>query len=212
MNLTKFPEFLHASTPDHRRSEAINIHIPGWSGPGHYAFFKMVLEFARPQNILVLGVYHGRDLAYIEDAGRQMEGPPPSLVGVDLFSPGPCADWPEDARSKTWQEMGFGPNPDLAGARRNAPTAEIIVGDSVDYLKSCGRVFDFIYFDTSHDENTIQAELDACRACCHENTVLAGDDFNDIPSWRVKRTITKRFEEFRLYPPIWLSTSELLRP
>ncbi len=211
MKISKFPEFLHPSTPDHRRSEAINIHIPGWSGPMHYAFFRMVMEEYRPQRMLVLGVYHGRDLAYIEDCVRQFEGWNPTIVGVDLFSPGPCADWTEEMKSKTWQELGFGPNPDLAGSRRNAPTAEVVVGNSIDYLNTCGRIFDFIYFDTSHDENTIKAELDACKVCCHEDTVLAGDDYNDIPSWGVKRTINERFTHKRVYPPIWISSFELLK-
>ena len=189
---------------DRKRCAALST-IPGWSGPLHYAFFRQLLDAHPVKTVLMLGVYHGRDLAFLADIKPTL-----TLVGVDLFSAGPCADWPKDSRDKTWEQMGFGPNPDAESARRHVPSAEIVASGSVHYMASCGRTFDLIYFDTSHDYNTLMAELSACRNCCHEHTLLAGDDFAINPGWGVIEAVNGSFSDFDLYAPIWVSSYEKL--
>ena len=195
------------TTEDRKRCAEISARIPGWSGPTHYAFFRDMLTLMPIQSILVLGVYHGRDLAFIEDAQKKFRPDTPvKLVGVDLFSSGPCADWPEKDRDKTWQQLGFGPNPDAEAAQKNAPGADIVAADSVRYMLGCGQRFDLIYFDTSHDYNTLHSELSMCRHCCNEETLLAGDDYADQPGWGVIPAVKEAFSDFQIYPPIWLSS------
>jgi len=212
MKLPQLPTYLNPTTADFQRCDAINAHIPGWSGPNHYCFFRTMLEKFPIQSILMLGVYHGRDLAYIEDIQKRLF---PTrglkLVGVDLFDPGPMADWPENMRDRTWQEMGFGPNPNEKAATNNAPTAVIVKGNSIEYLALGGVTFDLIYFDTSHDENTLKSEIEACSKSVHSQTLLSGDDYNDNPNWGVKRVVDRSFKDKRIYPPIWLASVELLK-
>ncbi len=213
MKLPQLPTYLDPTTEDFQRTDAINVHVPGWSNPNHYCFFRTMLERFPIKSVLMLGVYHGRDLAYIEDIQKRlMPGRGLNLVGVDLFEAGPMQDWPEHCKNKTWQEMGFGPNPSEKAATINAPSASIVKSNSIEYLKGCLSSFDLIYFDTSHDENTLRDELRACVGCVHSETLLSGDDYNDNPNWGVKRVVDRSFKDKRIYPPIWLSSVELLKP
>src|SRR4051812_3564824 len=94
---------------------AINARIPGWSDAKHYAFFKYVLaELPWITDLLVVGVYQGRDIAYILDlVGRYHKTRPLRITGVDKFSDTPCADWPEAKRGMDWKGAGFGEAPTI---------------------------------------------------------------------------------------------------
>jgi len=77
--------------------------VLGWSALAHYITFRELLKAKPNARILVCGVYHGLDLRYLAGIAEDL-GQKPTLVGVDLFSDGPCADWPEDKRGLPWME------------------------------------------------------------------------------------------------------------
>lgn len=180
-------------------------HIPGWSGNLHYLFFEHCLRFL-PVNpdILVCGVYHGRDLNFLSLAADHL-GLPVNLTGVDLFSDQPCADWTEAQRGKSWEANGFGPPPSLQIAKHNCPGAEIVQADSFEYLVSCGRKFNLIYLDTSHDELTVREEIAAALPCLKAGGLLGGDDYNGEPHWGVKKVVDETFNSLAIFSQrIWL--------
>src|SRR5882724_9073249 len=90
--------------------DRIKSQIPGYSTAAHYAFFKGVLQqFTWINNILVLGVYHGRDIAFILDcANSSFIDRRIGITGVDKFEDAACADWPEEKRGMNWGAAGFG--------------------------------------------------------------------------------------------------------
>ena len=55
-----------------QRMESIRQTIPGYSELLHYAFFKHLLACFRVKRLLILGVYHGRDVAYLSRKGRHL--------------------------------------------------------------------------------------------------------------------------------------------
>lgn len=194
---------------DHVQMNAINTRIPGWSGPAHYAFFLAAMQrlmyscnHYRPINILVLGVYHGRDIAYMLDIARQMhDGDRFHITGVDKFDAAPCADWPEEKRGLTWEQAGFGPPPSLATAQQNLKHGEhqvkLIAMPDEQYLATHCERFDFIYVDTSHDYETVKRQLGQLPAhCAGMDAIIAGDDYSDEGTWGVKRAVTEAFGQY----------------
>jgi hypothetical protein len=208
---------------DHRRDEAGYLdarrQIPGWSLPIHYTLFGHVLAAlgaAKPSEalakegplrILVCGVYHGLDLALIQHAARAL-GRKIELVGVDLFSDQPCADWPAEKRHLTWEQAFDCAPPSIVAARLNAPGAEIVQMDSVSYLMRHPGEFDFIWFDTSHDEKTVLNEcvwgVDALR----EGGLVGGDDYYQPGTyWGVDRAVAQVFpHHIALFNRLWLAS------
>lgn len=169
---------------DHHRYSVRRAAIPGWSTPCHALFFKAVLAelFGREADyipsILICGVYHGLDLALIADlAARHHRGREYRLTGVDLFSAEPCADWPAEKRGLTWQQAFGCEPPSIDAARRNCPSAEIVQASSIDYLAQHAPKFDFIYLDTSHDEQTVRQELTVALINPTPGLLVAGDDY-----------------------------------
>jgi hypothetical protein len=183
--------------------------IPGWSLPCHASFFSAVCEALRPSfTALICGVYHGLDLALLRWAARDTRTLV-EITGVDLFSDSPCADWtPEQVARGSWQGNGFGPPPSIEAARLNAPEAEIIRSHSVEYMKTCGRSFDFIYLDTSHDYTTVRDEIAAARNILTERAILAGDDYmQPCVGWGVDRAVCESLpHHVGIASRIWLAT------
>lgn len=117
------------TTPeDDKAIAAICARVPGWSDARQYGFFKSVLA-ARPdiEDMLMLGVYHGRDICYVQDIlARYHPGRVLHIVGVDKFSNERCADWPGWAGS--WEQVTHGmPAPDLDAADRNTRGGDAMV-------------------------------------------------------------------------------------
>lgn len=183
--------------------------IPGWSLPAHGLFFYSVAE-QMPQKFraLVCGVYHGLDLALIQWAAK-CHGREAELVGVDLFSDKPCADWDEGQRARgTWEANGFGKPPSMEAAARNAPGAHLVQANSIDYMNDSPLLFDFIYLDTSHDYATVSREIEAARRILAPGGVLAGDDYSAPGSgWGVDLAVCERLpHHVALWNRIWLAT------
>jgi SAM-dependent methyltransferase len=186
--------------------------IPGWSNSSHALFFHSVISVigrqAQPLRALVCGVYHGLDLALLQWAARS-KNIKLDLVGVDLFSDQPCADWDEGQRARgTWEANGFGPPPSMEAAQRNAPGAQLVRANSIEYMRASPLLFDFIYLDTSHDYATVRAELAEARRILAPGGVLAGDDYFEPGSgWGVDRAVCELVpHHVALWGRIWLAT------
>jgi hypothetical protein len=212
---------VHLAPADHQGFSDINTRIRGWSGPAHYAFFKALVMHPSVERILMLGVYQGRDLAYILSlieryrsvalAKGQLE-----VIGVDKFSDTPCADWPEDKRGGSWKQAGFGPAPsfDLAFANLNPMAASkcltLVSNDDESYLAGLLKtperpLFDAIYLDTSHDEATVLRQIDQVAPLLKPEGILCGDDYLERPEWGVIAAVRKLRPSHIVFGSIWLA-------
>lgn len=202
------------------RAKAISEKVKGWSVPSHYLFFQLALEtLPGISRILVLGVYHGRDMSFIVDGcNRTLE-----ITGVDKFADEPCDDWPTENRAKKWNEAGYGDAPSFQAANDNvlahkAPqhTVNFLASDDESALKLLaeqGKKFELIYLDTAHDRATVERQLEQIRPLCTLETLIAGDDYENIlPTWGVKDAVAARFLEHHILgDSIWFADVQSLK-
>jgi hypothetical protein len=200
-------------TEMHVVSTELGRRIPGWSGVYHYLFFKAVLA-ALPdlRTVLMLGVYRGRDIAFLLDAARFR---PLQVVGVDKFTDTPCADWPEAKRDLSWAGAGFGLPPDAKAALDHISpqlphVVRLIEADDAVWLESIEGRWDLIYVDTDHTQATCQRQLAQIRKLCHANTLIAGDDYTPLqPTWGVEAAVKEAFKSHQvLAGTIWFAGAE----
>lgn len=166
----------------------------------------------------MLGVYHGRDICFMLDIlKRHHPGRHFNIVGVDKFSDTPCDDWAPESKSKTWQEAGYGRPPSLEDAIRNtspledAAKVDLHQARDEDFLLGEAHPFDVIYYDTSHDAETLTRQLRQSRIWMHDQTVLCGDDFRD-ESYGVIKTVRGSFNSYTVYYDyLWLARAEHLK-
>lgn len=180
--------------------------IRGWSRDHHYIFFRHLV--AMPiRSVLVNGVYRGLDLHLLQLAATSARKEL-SITGVDLFSAEPCADWTDEQRARgTWEANGFGPPPDMAVAQANAPGATVIKSDSVGFMQTTQERFDCVYLDTSHDEATVRAEIEASRRVLNPGGLLCGDDYIAQGGWGVDLAVQALVPHHAvLFGSIWLET------
>jgi Methyltransferase domain len=196
-SLRRFVETKAEMSPeDTRRMEGIRQTVAGYSEGAHYAFFKHLLASAPIKKLLILGVYHGRDVAYLMDAARAL-GRSLQVVGVDKFSDDFCQDWPKERHSLNWQQAGFGTSPSFEAAQANI--ARLGFSDRVTLIKerdevflaSCSDRFDAIYIDTSHDYDTVARQIRQTVGLLTDDGLLCGDDYSDQGTWGVKRAINE---------------------
>jgi hypothetical protein len=194
------------------KQEEINSICRGYSDYKHWLFFKKVLSSIKGHDVLMLGVYQGRDIAYISALLKLLGIQKYSITGVDKFDDSPCMDWPEDKHGMRWQEAGFGVPPDLNIARKNL--AELGLSDNVlfvqnnaeDFLKNSKKFFDLIYIDVSHDYQTTMNCIDLAVPRLTAKGHVGGDDFSDIGTWGVASAVKESFASFKLfYDWIWLA-------
>lgn len=184
----------------------------GYSGESHWEFFKTVLANPEIKTICVLGVYYGRDLAYISAILNSYGREDYLLVGVDKFEDSFCEDWPEEKKGLTWQEAGFGPAPTLLQAKTNLmqlnldDNVVIIQELDAEFLKNTQQKFDFIYIDTSHDYQSVKDLIKLALNRLNPNGIMGGDDFSDAGTWGVERAVKESFREFNVYFDwLWLA-------
>lgn len=210
MNFDSFDERLRLNYTDREGQEAalrISQRIPGWSGHGHYAFFKSMLEAFPIRNVLIVGVYMGRDIAYMLAGSPR----PLRVTGVDKFSDTPCDDWPEEKRGMTWEQAGFGPAPSVQLAEANIAAkpphaVQLHAGNDADILETLTGVFDLVYLDTAHDKATVLRQLQQVRRLTRATSIIAGDDYENIhPTWGVKDAVCESFRSHSYIPgaSIW---------
>ena len=177
----------------------------GYSGWFHWRFFENVLADPRIQEICVLGVYYGRDIAYMSAILEGLGRTDVHITGVDKFEDAPCNDWPDRSPGLTWERAGFGPAPSRAAARTNLETlgydARVTLVQSLGetFLTNTTQSFDLIYLDTSHDYRTTIATIARAIPRLTEGGILAGDDFSDKGTWGVKSAVRDSFTRFDVY-------------
>lgn len=215
-----------ASLPEIRkRVLEIQQRITGWSSVYHYLFFKSVLDATAQhdvmgqrtslKSILVLGVYMGRDIAFICDAApaRELE-----IIGVDKFSDTPCDDWPEEKKKLGWINAGFGAPPSAETALSNIaarpPHAiRLIQAEDSVWLASVQGKWDWIWVDASHDKASVGRQLKQLRPLCHEHTIISGDDYAPLEkSWGVDAAVKEAFISHHVIADtIWFTSFDQYR-
>lgn len=202
---------------DREAIAAIQAKIIGWSGAPQYGFFKGALA-ARPdiEKILMVGVYYGRDIAFILDVlARYHPERKVSITGVDKFSEERCADWRAEAGN--WEQHTHGmPAPNIAKATANliplGGNLALIKSDDLTYFANHQGTFDLIYLDAAHDLESVRAQFAAVRRICRTETIIAGDDYSNENGWGVKTAVNEAFAHFNLMDDwVWWGVVEDLK-
>jgi hypothetical protein len=182
----------------------------GYSGRHHWAFFEHVLRTRRVRRVLIMGVYFGRDIAYLGTLFRLLGIRDYQIVGVDRFEDAACEDWPVELQGLGWEAAGFGPPPTreqaLANLRRLGLDChvELVAGRAEEY--SSPEPFDFVYIDTSHDYDVTFKSIQHGLKLATPHGLLAGDDYEDQPTWGVIPAVTDSFASHQVYPHrIWMA-------
>lgn len=202
-----------ALSADERLRSHIDRCCPGYSKRIHWQFFSELLRDPAIQNICVLGVYHGRDIAYITTILRHTQRTGWKVTGVDKFEDSPGADWPEDKKGLKWEDAGYGAPPGLEKTRACLKEAGCLDGvvlhkDTAEhFLDHCGEQFDCIYIDIAHDYQTTRDTIKLATAHLKEEGVIAGDDFSNQGTWGVARAVEEAFTDFQMSGDwIWYAT------
>lgn len=191
----------------------ISSYILGWSDERQYRFFKFILA-GRPnlKDFLMLGVYHGRDIAFIQDIlARYHPGRVLNIVGVDRFTAERCADWPHKAVS--WEQLTKGMRPpslESAQANVGAPNVRLVKMDDAAYLNACPDQYDAVYVDTSHDYKSVKGLLQIVKRVCHPDAIVCGDDYSDRNGWGVATAVGESFTGFALHDD-WIWCADVSR-
>ncbi len=198
----------------------ISAEVPGYSGERHYAFFKMLLACPDVTRLLILGVYNGRDVAFMLSVVRRYPRTwPLHIVGVDKFEDAACADWPEDRKGMNWAQAGFGLPPSFersvenVGANVPGGPVTLIRANDADFLAATEERYDAVYLDTAHDHATVSRQLKQVRRVCNRGAVVCGDDYSDEGTWGVKRAVEEGFSIHHIFAGwIWFSSVDKLNP
>lgn len=189
--------------------------VPGYSDLRHYEFFKMLLA-AEPliKSLLMLGVYHGRDICFILSALRRYhEGRDMRIVGVDKFSDTACADWPEEGKNFNWEQMGMGAPPSRESARDNinCEAVKLWAMDDAYFMEMTRASFDCIYIDTAHDYKTVRRQLNHVRLIANPGAIICGDDYPNRERWGVERAVKEAFTHHEVFAGViwWAKLSDL---
>jgi predicted O-methyltransferase YrrM len=192
--------------------------IPGYSDARHFQFFRHLLASTHIETILILGVYFGRDIAFLLEAARRANRRV-TITGVDKFSDDACADWPEEKRGHTWEQAGFGAAPSLQAATahinpfRAGAAVNLVRQHDETFLAETDARYDLIYLDTSHDYETVMRQMRQATQRLTRNGVLAGDDYSDAGTWGVRRAVTEAAPGHTVFSGwIWLATQADLAP
>lgn len=191
----------------------------GWATMAHWTWQQQVLtKLPDIRKICMLGVYMGRDVAYMAAHLADLREPPFQITAVDLFSDVPCADWPEEKRGMSWEEAGFGGAPQLGAVRQNLETlglaayVDLVKQDGSAFLRESTEQFDLIYIDTSHDYETTRDTILAALPRLGPAGLLAGDDYSDEGTWGVKKAVTELCPEVRVFQNwIWFAPKALFQ-
>jgi hypothetical protein len=187
--------------------------VPGYSDAAHYRFFERSLALPGVHDVLILGVYRGRDIAFMLDAARAVLPRDRALriVGVDKFTDDSCTDWPAYAKSLSWSEAGFGMPPNYEEAKKATgfdSRVELIVSDDSDYLEKCDEKFDVIYMDTAHDFETVNRQIRQVRPLARAGALICGDDYQEKPRFGVIPAVRKNFKAAGILGRVWYAALE----
>ena len=190
----------------------INESCIGYSTDIHWSFFKQILNNPEIKDICILGVYYGRDIAYIASILKSLGNRNYKIFGVDKFEDSSGNDWPEETRSLTWEKAGFGFAPDIIKTRDNL--TKLGLDENVflyqnlaeNFLKSTEQLFDFIYIDLSHDYETTVNAIQLAINKIKPGGVIGGDDFSNQGTWGVVSAVQDSFSKYEVINNwIWLA-------
>lgn len=146
-------------------------------------------------NMLLLGVYFGRDLMMIADIARKRSAPL-CVTGVDKFTDEYCDDWPEAKRGMSWEAAGFGSSPSLQRTRETAGrfcdgiTVKLVAARAEEFLGGCPEErYGWIYIDTSHDYESTKRLIELALQVLRPPAILSGDDYSNEGTWGVKSAV-----------------------
>ncbi len=207
-NLDRLPEY-------RAKVDNINARIRGWSNSNHYLFFKSWMDaFPEARNVLIVGVYLGRDISYMFDAAGERAL---NVTGVDKFNAEPCDDWPKEKLHMTWEEAFFCPPPDIEKARENIKPSmgllhslNLVKADDKVWLEGASGAYDLIFLDASHEYASISRQLRAVHKLCHPFTIVSGDDYANVqPGWGVEDAVKHAFKtHHHIDNRIWFAGAE----
>lgn len=203
---------------DHERLAEICRSVPGYSDARHFQFFRQLLAHTTIESILILGVYFGRDIAFMLEAARRA-GRNITITGVDKFSDDACEDWPQAARGLSWAQAGFGAAPSLEAATANiekfraGAAVHLIRQHDSNFLAESRARYDLIYLDTSHDYETVIRQMRQAALLLSPNGIMAGDDYSDAGTWGVCRAVSEAAPGHAVFGGwIWIATQDELAP
>lgn len=195
-----------------RKQKLIDKVCFGYSGCSNWKYFKMILTKPWIKDVCVLGVYYGRDIAYIAAILESLGRKDYTIVGIDKFEDAACNDWPEELRGLSWHEAGFGPAPDIEKTKSNFVRLGFIDhvslqrGLAEEFLRNTEQLFDFIYIDTSHDYQTTMATIKLAVEKLRPNGLVGGDDCSNQGTWGVESAVQDSFVRFeKHYNWFWLA-------
>jgi predicted O-methyltransferase YrrM len=207
---------LQLDATDYERMAEICRSVPGYSDAKHFQFFRQLFAYTAIETVLILGVYFGRDIAFMLEAARRA-GRSVSITGVDKFSDDACEDWPQAVRGLSWQQAGFGAAPSLEAATANVERlgagaeVRLIRRHDSDFLAESRTRYDLIYLDTSHDYETVVRQMRQAAPLLSPDGIMAGDDYSDAGTWGVCRAVSEAAPGHAVFGGwIWISTQEEL--
>jgi hypothetical protein len=187
----------------------------GYSRQCHWNMFKAILSIDWIQEICLLGVYFGRDIAYIASILKNNKRDNYRIIGIDKFEDTPGADWPQHLTNLSWEEAGMGQAPNIDKAQENlvqlgiADNVALYKGLAENALDQIGRKFDFIYVDVSHDYETTMRVIQSWIKYLRRGALIGGDDFSNEGTWGVERAVRDSFSNFELFDGyMWLALRE----
>ena len=215
LNVLGYAKGMFVSLPkeDNKRRKNINAVCRGWSGKKHWKTFKNLLtEHSHIQDVCVLGVYYGRDIAYMTSILNEL-GRDHQIVGVDWFADGPGPDSRGKKRKRSWA-ASFAIAPAIEKVTQNLTRlglnehVKLVQAEALEFLESSDQQFDLIYIDVSHDYQTTRRGIELARPRLKPNGILGGDDFSDIGFWAVAKAVKELCPHYEIhYGWIWWDKS-----
>ncbi len=198
--------------------DTIDILTPGWSNDKQWRFFGQLLpRLPDPCRILMLGVYFGRDIAYILSQAANL-GRSAHVTGVDLFTDVPGADWTPAQQGMTWRDAHGVEAPSYHAASsalsllHDHPLWTLVQSRHTNFLTTCKESFDAIYIDLSHDYQTTADAIRLSIPLLAPHGILCGDDYSDGGTWGVKRAVEELLPGHQVHDGwIWSATKEQFR-
>lgn len=196
------------------RKKFINFYCHGWSDRRHWNTFREIFSRKRKLDYLaLLGVYRGRDLAYMCEALKFNKNYSFKIYAIDLFE----QEIPFIIRhgKKIWQQDPNIKLPSMNNSKKIikylgfSKNVEFIKGD-FSLIKNINEKLDFAYVDIAHDYQSTKDAIDACIKAGSQNMLILGDDYGEGTTvdtkWRVKDAVQDSFTDFKIhYNWIWES-------
>lgn len=197
------------------KKKFIKFYCEGWSGRRQWNLFREIFsKKKRFVNLALLGVYRGRDLAFICEALKFNKIYNFKIFAVDLFEQ-------ENAfiirnGKKIWQQDHSLKLPSLENSKKIVKylgfsrNVEFIKGD-FSLIKNIQEKLDFAYIDIAHDYQSTKDAIDVCMDVSNDDMVIFGDDYGDgytvDTRWGVKEAVKDSFKKFEIHQD-WFWGSE----